>query len=111
MGTQNTSALVGPLSIVQTATPIAGQTMLMTDDANDGTLWLTPAGTLATLTVTLPSEANSRIGQVRRVGSSRAVTLLTFNGATTILNAIAALALNDCVEFHKVAANTWARLL
>jgi hypothetical protein len=93
---------------VQNASPTAGQTVAMTDDSTDGTLNLTPAGLLATATVTFPSDANSRIGQVRRITSSQIVTALTLNGAT-ILNPLAALAVNTNVAFEKTAANTWMR--
>lgn len=104
------SAALAIVPVVQNAAPTAGQTVVMTDDANDGTLVLTPAGVLATLTVTLPSEANSRIGQIRRLASRQAITALTLNGATTILNGATALLLNDCFSYQKVAANTWVRL-
>lgn len=94
---------------VQTATPTTGQTVQVTDDGLDTTLRLTPAGGLATLTVTLPTNANSRIGQIVRVTSSQAVAALTVNGAT-VLNAVAALVANECFGFQKLAANTWVRL-
>lgn len=45
----------------QTAAPLTGSTVVMTDDAFDRNLVLNPAGTLAVLTVTLPTEANSRL--------------------------------------------------
>ncbi len=96
---------------VQAASPTAGQTVVMTDSAVDGTLYLTPAGTLATLTVTLPTEVNSRIGQIRRIGTSQALTLLTIGGATTILGNVTTLALGASASFQKVAANTWIRVV
>lgn len=94
---------------LQAVTPNAGDTVLMTDNSTTGLLMLTPAGTLATLTVTLPSDANSIVNQERTICSSKIVTILTFNGATTIYGTITALAVGDCITFKKVATNTWAR--
>lgn len=95
----------------QTATPTTGQTVVMTSDSANRTIWLTPAGPLLALTVTLPSDANSVLGQIVRIGSTQVVTTLTINGAGGILNPVTTLAANDLFSFQKVAANTWARLL
>lgn len=97
--------------VVTVATPTTGQTVAVTNDSRDRTLWLSPAGTLAALTITFPSDANSRLGQIVRLGSSQVITALTLNGAT-ILNTAATLAsAGDMYSFQKVAANTWARLV
>lgn len=96
--------------VIQTATPAAGQTVAMTADSNDRTLYLTPAGTLATLTVTMPADATSRLGQIARVASTQGVTLFTINGGT-ILNLVSSLNAGDCVTYQKVAANTWIRCI
>jgi hypothetical protein len=98
-------------SVYQTATPLAGDTVIGTATASNLLTWITPAGTLLTLTYTLPSNASSVIGQVVRIGSSQAVTTLTINGATTILNTITALVAGACVQLIKVADNTWTRLI
>lgn len=95
---------------VTNSTPTTGATVIFTDDSRDRILWLTPAGTLATLTVTLPTNANSRIGQVVRVGATQIITLLTINGATNILRNVTAMAVNDVFSFIKVANDTWARV-
>jgi hypothetical protein len=60
--------------------------------------------------VTLPTEANSRIGQVVRITTSQVLTALTINGATTIRGNVTTLALGGFVAFQKVAANLWARV-
>ncbi len=81
----------------------------MTSDSLDGSLNLTPAGTMATLTITLPSEANSHIGQVRRVNCTQAVTLLTMAGASSLLGMPTAIVINTGFSVEKIAANTWIR--
>ena len=96
-------------STVQAATPTTGQTVVMTADARDRTLYLTPAGTLATLTVTLPADATSRVMQIARIATSQIITALTINGATTILATVTTLAIGS-VTFQKVAASTWIRV-
>lgn len=95
---------------IQNATPTAGQTVTMTNNAVDSTLNLTPAGTLATLTITLPTNAASRIGQIERITTSQAITTLTINGATTIRGNVTTLAANGFVAFQKIANDTWARI-
>lgn len=95
---------------IQNAAPATGQIVVMEDSAKNGTLYMMPALLLAALTVTLPSEANSVIGQVRRIATTKAITVLTVNGATTILGNVGSMALGDCISFHKIAANTWARM-
>lgn len=96
--------------LVTVVTPTTGQTVSITNDSIDRVLWLTPAGTLLALTVNLPSEATSVIGQVVRIGTTAAITTLTVAGATNILNTVTTLALNGVVSFVKVAANTWVRI-
>lgn len=93
----------------QLASPATGATVQMTDNSKDGILQLTPAGTIAALTLTLPAEANTRLGQVRRIFSSQNVTALTIQGATTIYNNVTTMAAGDCIAFVKVGPNMWAR--
>lgn len=95
----------------QTASPTTGQTVNMTNSSFTGFLYLTPAGTIAALTVALPAEANSILGQVRRITTSQAITALTLTqqgGGQTILGAPAGLTAGQTIAVMKVAANTWA---
>lgn len=93
------------------APPVAGGTVTITNTGMNGLTVINPAGTLATLTVNLPSDSTSRIGQIERIAFLRAVTALTIGGATTILNAPASALLGDNIGFQKVAANQWVRLV
>lgn len=93
----------------QAAAPASGATVQMTDNNKDGILLLSPAATLAALTVVLPAEANTRIGQVRRIFTSQNITALTIQGATTIYNNVTTMAAGDAVAFVKVDVNMWAR--
>lgn len=102
--------LYANVDVIQTVTPTTGQTVVMTNDNKNGTLILTPAGTLATLTITFPTDGNSRVGQIRRFASTSIITALTINGAV-ILNSIVAIAVNECFSYQKVSANTWVRLI
>lgn len=98
------------LPVNQNATPTTGQTVNITATDRDVNLWLSPAGTLATLTITLPADGVTQVGQTIRIGSSQIITLLTINGATTIYNAVGNIAIGDNFTFEKVAANTWSRM-
>lgn len=98
------------IEAVQQSTPLTGATVVMTDDDANGTLEVTPAGTIAALTVTLPTNARSRVGQIRRIVTSQIITALTVNGATTIGGNVTTLAANAFVSFEKTAANTWRRI-
>jgi len=68
---------------------------------------LTPAGTLAALTVTLPNEASSALGQTVAIFSSQTITALTINGATTIRNNPTTMVGGTKIFLRKVRANTW----
>lgn len=92
---------------VQRVVPTTGQTVQMTDNGFDGTLFIDPAGTINTLTVVFPSAANSILGQIRFLGTSQGITNLTLSGGT-FLNMIPSLNANDCFAFQKVKnPDTW----
>jgi hypothetical protein len=110
-GAANAAASAAALYDYQTASPVAAGTVIMNDTPIDGLLYLTPAGSLATLTVTLPTNANSRLGQTRRLSTTQDIVLLTVNVAGgTILNNPTTLSANSSLAFQKVAANTWMRI-
>ena len=96
--------------VMQTASPTTGQTVVCQATASDIMLYLTPAGTLATLTISLPAEGSSSLGQKVFICSRQTITALTVNGATTVLNAADTLIANETFTMAKVAANTWVRL-
>lgn len=62
------------------ATPVTGATIAAT--AKTSNIVVNPAGTIAALTVTLPAASTLTEGQVLRVGSSQAITAITFTGGT-----------------------------
>lgn len=95
---------------VTNVSPTSGQTVAFFSDTRNQVLWITPAATLATLTITLPSEASSKLGQLIRIGSSQNITSLTLTGATMIYNSAASLATGELAEYMKVASNTWVRI-
>jgi hypothetical protein len=71
---------------VEAYVPTAGQTITVTDDGLDRWMKFIPAGTLATLTVTLPADENASDGQQILVTSTAAVTALTVNGNGATVN-------------------------
>lgn len=96
--------------VQQLASPLTGATVQLTDDARSGLLYVTPAGTIAALTVALPSNANSVVGQKETIVTSQTITALTVNGAGTILGNVTTLAAGAAVTFMKVASDVWARV-
>ena len=72
--------------VIVAATPLTGFTITAAR-YTDQTHYLTPAGVLATGAFTLPTAANSRVGQIVRLWSTQVVTALTVtvSGAGTIL--------------------------
>ena len=77
--------------IVTLVTPLTGATVTALADA-DETIYVTPAGTIAELALVLPSAANSRVGQVKRLVTSQIVSTLTVtvSGSGTVAPALAA---------------------
>lgn len=110
------SGTVAMQSIVTNSTPTTGQTVSASTGKLDETLYITPAGTLLALTVSLPTSANSRVGQIIRGFISQIITGLTVNvsgsgtviGATPITSAVNSTFAYQCVS---VAGNgTWIRI-
>lgn len=91
----------------QTFSPTTGSTVNYINSSGDLDLFLTPAGTLAALTVTLPSDVSSRIGQICTFACTQDVTTLTINGALFIQNNVTSLVSDQVVNLKKYAANTW----
>lgn len=106
-GTQ-VASLLALITAVQGASPTAGQTVNVRATNQDILLWLSPAGTIASATITLPADNVTRIDQRISFGTSQTITALTINGATTIYNAPTTLQAGDLYTMRKVAANTWA---
>lgn len=96
----------GPaMEVVQAAAPSTGSTVVV----NQGTtaLLLNPAGTLATLTITLPSSPKD--GQMLTIATSQILTSLTVNGGT-IVGTLTTLALGGYAYFvYGATAAKWFR--
>lgn len=97
--------------IVTKSVPTNGQTVAAATGSISSTVFLAPATTLATLTVSLPADANSQLGDVVTIATSKTLTLLTINGAANIMNSVTVLAVNESASFQKVDTDTWVRLI
>ena len=93
---------------IQAASPLTGTTVTLTADIANKILVLTPAGTIAALTVAFPADASTAVGQSITVFSTQIITALTVNGATTIYNAPTAMTAGQKFTLQKMSANTWA---
>jgi len=92
----------------QFAAPATGETVVV--ETGDSWLLLTPSGTLATLTVTLPTDRTD--GQIVRVTSSQILTALTVGGAgTTVNGAPTAMTANGFFTMaYSATLNVWQRI-
>jgi hypothetical protein len=101
--------------IVTAVSPLTGAAITCTPDL-DQTYVITPAGTIAALTINLPSSGNSKIGQIKRFNSTQIVTALTVavSGSGTVSGAaLTAAAVNVPYAFQCVSvtgAGTWMRI-
>ena len=99
-----------------TVSPVTGGVVVV--PGNVSSALLRPSGTLASLTVQLPSGVSD--GSMLRVASSAAVTALTVTstGGTSVIGAPTALVANVGIAFQYMAVNaangiavgTWQRL-
>lgn len=87
--------------------PTNGATVTLPNQARDMIAYITPAGGLLALTLALPSDASTIVGQTISVFLSQPITVLT---TSNVLNAPVSLVLNSGFEIMKVATNTWVRL-
>lgn len=110
-----TRKLVSVQPSVTLITPSTGATITTLAD-HDETLVLTPAATLAALTIVLPKTADCRLGQIKRINSTQVVTALTVSvsGSGTVTGAaLTAAAVNTPYAFQCVSlagAGTWLRI-
>ncbi len=94
----------------QELTPLSGDTIETPDDSQSGFLVIDGVGVLLALTVELPSDALSILGQRRQVVALRAITALTVTqkgGGGVFLGLPAGLALDATLTLMKIKANTW----
>lgn len=100
----------------QYSTPLTGANIAVTDGASDNTnvhLIVTPAGTIATLTITLPASSGAVDKQEVLVNCTQIVTTLTVapNGASSATGAPVTLAANDFFRMKYDLVNTiWYRI-
>ena len=102
--------------IVTQVSPLTGATVSAGVTKANETLFINPAGTLTALTVTLPTAANSRVGQIVRVFISQIVVSLTISvsgGGVVIGSALDASIANASGAFLCVSTSgsgTWAMI-
>jgi hypothetical protein len=101
--------------VITPLTPLTGTTITTLADL-DETLVLTPAGTLAELTIQLPAATDSQLGQIKRINSTAIVSALTISvaGSGSVTGAaLTAAAVNTPYAFQCVSvagAGVWMRI-
>lgn len=102
------SSTLDPRLVPQTqyVTPTTGSTITVNANGNV-MLFVNPAGTLATLTITLPSTPSD--GDKVDLGSSQIVTGLTMNGGT-IIGALSTMAVATFASYtYSSGSSSWFR--
>lgn len=100
-----------PIRLTTFTSPASGDTVTLTQNHFDGTHGFAPAGTLATLTVVLPADAVSIVGQRRTIATSQTITSLSITSSgASILGTVTTLPLYTSVTFQKMAAGFWQRV-
>jgi hypothetical protein len=107
----NHLTLLGAPVFEQTVTPTTGFNQAFNWGAQDQLLYFTPAGTLATGTVTFPSDSQTRIGQRMTIATTQTITTLTVSVPSGTTYGYTAGTLNaGSISFMKIAANVWTKL-
>jgi hypothetical protein len=110
MGLRSAKQLLpSELITVARAAPTTGATVLVTAATVDIVQVIDPAGTIATLTITLPTADHD--GQKVNIASTQIVTALTLNSAAgTIVGAATSLAVGSFATYVWLSSQTkWYR--
>lgn len=93
---------------IQHVSPATGDTVESDAGDRDSLLWVQPGVPLNSLTIILPPNVESNVGQIIYIGSSRNVGELTIGGADIIYSAPIAFSAGDLLFALKVDNNVWA---
>lgn len=93
------------------AVPTEGGTVTLPQKGQDMIVNLNPAANLTAMTLVLPNEANSTMGQRIFVSSTRQITTMTATGIATVNNAQTTFSAGDNYVFFKNKPNVWSRLI
>lgn len=100
-------------NIVSKYVSLNGDTVNWNTKGQNETLYIAPAGTIAGLTVVIPLDAQSVIGQIIKLFSTQTVTTLTVTANGNTLNGVAVTTLGagvNGVSWQKIDSNRWVRL-
>jgi hypothetical protein len=98
----------------QYSAPLAGGNVLVNDDDEDTHLIITPAGGLATLTITLPAMGSLRDKQKFICNCTQAIAALTIAGNGATVGVVATLLLDAADDYftlkYDATLNIWYRI-
>lgn len=91
---------------IQQEIPINAATVQVRQTKRNISLILSPLVDLSSLTLQLPLEANTRLGQKLELAANKAIGTLNWAGAS-VLNGPASLNTGDHFTFEKTGVGTW----
>lgn len=106
-------SFASPEFLTQYITPGDGASVPITDNGNNTWCLIAPAGSLSTLTLTLPLNTNCADGQMVLVTSTQAITTLTIglNSSSAAFGAPTTMAANAFFTLRFLTAtNSWYRV-
>lgn len=90
-------------------TPTTGQTVAFRNTNDNGTLVIAPAGTIAALTISLPANATSDIGQEIFAAFEQTVTTVTITNGT-LMGSPGTASAGEGWLMKKTRASTWTKV-
>lgn len=102
--------------LLSQSAPLTGATINANASTRDEMLYVVPVGTIAALTISLPTAANSRQGQVIRIFTRQIILALTLNvagGGTILGNILDTSSINSSTALQCVSTSgngTWVVL-
>ena len=91
--------------------PVEGGTVTLPSTNRELIINLNPAANLNALTLVLPNEASSKMGQRVFIASTRQIATLTATGTSTVNNPTVMFSPGDNYVYFKNKPNTWSRII
>jgi hypothetical protein len=93
-------------NVIVPITPTNGQTVSFPANNCDTTLYLTPAGDLASIVISLPVGSNSTDGQMCSIVTNFAIGSISFTGGS-VMGALSSMEAGQYSQFLRLSDGVW----